>query len=108
MIPEVISFSQKKGIAEGNGRLLSYSQPSPGVDVARFLRHAHGQARVYWQDGQDPVAFAGFGVAAEIFAWGDGRFRDMQRQAETLFHDAIFYDGGQPLSTPRLMVNCSQ
>ena len=103
MMPEVVSLSQKKVFEEGNGRLLSYSQPSPGVDVAGFLHHARGQARVYWQDGQDPVAFAGFGVAAEIFAWGDGRFRDIQRQAEALFHDATFFDGGQPLSTPRLM-----
>ncbi|MCB8922952.1 MAG: isochorismate synthase [Ardenticatenaceae bacterium] len=102
-MPEVVSLSQKKVFEEGNGRLLSYSQPSPGVDMAGFLRHAHGQVRVYWQDGQDPVAFAGFGVAAEIFAWGDGRFRDIQRQAEALFHDAVFYDGGQPLSAPRLM-----
>ncbi len=102
-MPEVVSLSQKKGFEEGHGRLHSYSQPSPGVNMAGFLRHARGQARVYWQDGQDPVAFGGFGTAAEIFAWGNGRFLDIQRQAEAIFHDAVFYDGGQPLSTPRLM-----
>ncbi|MCA9960041.1 MAG: isochorismate synthase [Anaerolineales bacterium] len=103
MMPEVVSLSQQGAFEESNGRLLSYSQPSPGVTIADFLRHARGQVRVYWQDGQDPVTYAGFGVAAEIFAWGDGRFRDIQRQAAALFHDAVFYDGGQPLSTPRLM-----
>ncbi len=103
MMPEVVSVAQKEAFGEGNGRLHSYSQPSPGVDVAGFLRHARGQARVYWQDGQDPVAFAGFGTAAEIFAWGNGRFLDIQRQAKALFHDAAFYDGGQPLAAPRLM-----
>lgn len=103
MMPEVVSVAQKKEVGAGNGRLLSYSQPSPGVDMAGFLRHARGQARVYWQDGQDPVAFAGFGLAAELFAWGDGRFLDIQRQAKALFHDAVHYDSGQPLAAPRLM-----
>lgn len=103
MMPEVVSVAQKKEVRAANGRLLSYSQPSPGVDVAGFLHHARGQARVYWQDGQDPVAFAGFGVAAELFAWGNGRFLDIQRQAQALFHEAVHYDSGQPLAAPRLM-----
>ncbi len=103
MMPEVVSVAQKQGVGAANGRLVSYSQPSPGVDMASFLRHARGQARVYWQDGQDPVAFAGFGVAAELFAWGNGRFLDIQRQAQALFHDAIHYDSGQPLAAPRLL-----
>lgn len=103
MMPHVVSVSAKRDVEMGNGRLVSYSQFSPGITLAGFLRHARGQARVYWQDGQDPLAYAGFGVAAEIFAWGDGRFRDIQRQAQTLFHNAVFYDDGQPLATPRLL-----
>lgn len=103
MMPEVVSVAQKWESGTGNGRLISYSQLSPGVDMAGFLQHARGQARVYWQDGQDPVAFAGFGVAAELFAWGNGRFLDIQRQAQALFHDAVHYDSGQPLAAPRLL-----
>lgn len=103
MIPHVVSLLQQKEIEQRHGRIVSYSQRSPGVTIFDFLRHARGQTRLYWQDGQDPVAYAGFGTAAEIFAWGDGRFRDIQRQAEAMFHDAVFFDSGQPLSTPRLM-----
>ncbi|MCA9968784.1 MAG: isochorismate synthase [Anaerolineales bacterium] len=103
MNPHVVSFTQNETSGHRNGRLVSYAQPSPGVSMPAFLAHARGQARVYWRDGQDPVTFAGFGTAAELFAWGDNRFLDMQRQAAALFHDAVFFDSDQPLAAPRLV-----
>ncbi len=85
------------------GRLVSVSQPSPGLQPARLLQLARGQARFYWQDGQHPVTFVGFGAAAEIVAWGARRIRAVERQARALFHEAIISDAEQPLASPRLM-----
>lgn len=71
------------------GRLVSYSLPGPGLTPAGFLQHALGHERFYWQDARQPITYAGFGVAAELFAWGENRFSDIQRQAAALFAGAV-------------------
>lgn len=86
--------------AFARGTLVSYAIPAPELDMATFLRHAQGQERFYWQ--HDAVAFAGFGAAAELFAWGENRFEDIQRQARALFAGAVVLSNTPALATPRL------
>lgn len=85
-----------------SGVLVSYSLPAPGIAVDAFLRQALGHERFYWQNGQDEIVFAGFGVAAEIMAWGNGRFQEIERQAHALFDSAVVLNDFPPLATPRL------
>ena len=64
------------------GRLVSLSYPCPGLAAPAFLRHAHGHERFYWEDRREGYALAGFGIAAELVAWGD-RFDSIQRQSSS-------------------------
>lgn len=89
-------------ISDTQSRLVSVTIGAPGVTVAAFLHHARGQERFFWQAAHDAVAFAGFGVAADLRAWGLARFQAIHQQARTLFQDAVIADGGQPLAAPRL------
>lgn len=82
--------------------LVSYSLPCAGVSPQAFLRQAVGRERFYWQNGRDQIAFAGFGVAAELIAWGNGRFHDIERQARALFARAVVLNETDPLALPRL------
>ena len=82
--------------------LVSYTLPAPQVTAADFLRRALGQARFYWQDGRFHVTFAGFGVAANLFAWGQNRFQSIREQAEALFAGAVMLNEGPALAAPRL------
>ncbi len=91
-----------KILAPPAGRLVSLSMPAPGMEALHFLGQAQGEARVFWQNGQDQIAFAGFGVAAEMMAWGDGRFQDIERKARRLFEYALVPPATDPLATPRL------
>ncbi len=86
----------------GRGRLASYSIPAPQISAEGFLRQACGQARVFWANGGGQQAHAGFGIAAQLAAWGPGRFDDIQRQAAELFADAETFGEQNPLSMPRL------
>lgn len=81
------------------GRLVSYSQRVEGISAASFLHQAKGMERFYWNHGD--VIFAGFGVAAELMAWGKDRFHTIENKARALFHDAAVI-GDEPLATPRL------
>jgi menaquinone-specific isochorismate synthase len=47
------------------------------------------------------VAFAASGVAAELFAWGQNRVADIERQVRDLFADAVL--PAEALAQPRLM-----
>lgn len=82
--------------------LVSYSRPAPGLSTAAFLRQAYGQERFFWADGRDGISLAGFGVAAELIAWGENRFQAIESQARQLFQDAILLTGAQALAAPRL------
>ncbi len=88
-------------------RLVSVSREAPGVSPRLFLRLGLGEPRIFWQDaqmesGRFPLTFAGFGIAANLFAWGESRFRQIEQQARALFADAVMSDAGQALSKPRL------
>ncbi len=85
-----------------NGRLLSVSMPAPGVDTAVFLQQALGQERFFWSAANGGLTLAGFGIAADLFAWGRERFTQIQRQARELFANAVIHDEEQPLAGPRL------
>jgi menaquinone-specific isochorismate synthase len=87
---------------ENLGRLVSYSQPAPGVDPAVFLRYARGRPRFYWRDGRTGVTFAGMGIAADLMAWGETRIQGIERQARELFSHAVTLHGDEPLAAPRL------
>ncbi len=88
--------------SEPQSRLISVSIAAPGVTAVTFLHHARGRERFFWQAAHDEVALAGFGVAADLRAWGPERFQSIEQQARELFQDALIEDGGQPLAAPRL------
>ena len=79
-------------------RLVSVSQPCPGLSAAAFLHHGLGRERFYWADGS--LTLAGFGTAAELFAWGELRFQQMEAQARQLFAGAVIE--GDIAAAPRL------
>ncbi len=84
------------------GRLISACCPAEGIDIYTFLRHGEQQPRFYWRDGSQGIQFAGVGVALSLMGWGEGRFRQIQRQARTLFTQALAMDEGPSLAAPRL------
>jgi len=86
----------------GEHRLVSCSQPAPGVPVMGFLAQARGSERFFWEDVRDGILFAGFGTAVNLYAWGDNRFQSIQQQAKTLFANAILLNQTNPLAAPRL------
>lgn len=85
-----------------NGRLLSVSIPAPGVETAVFLQQALGQPRFFWGEANGGLTLAGFGIAADLSAWGQDRFSQIQAQAQALFADAVIDDEERPLPGPRL------
>ena len=89
-------------IAEQYGRLISTSLPCDGVSLTAFLQQASGQARFYWESNRDHVAFAGFGPALELIAYGSGRFGQIQQQAHELFDSAVVLEEREELAAPRL------
>lgn len=78
---------------------MSYSQTCTGLSVEAFLRQARGAERFYWNHGE--VIFAGFGVAAELMAWGKDRFQTIRQKAKELFRDSVVV-GDEILAAPRL------
>ncbi len=72
--------------------LATYSIAVEGISPLEFLRHAHHQPRFLWQ--QEDFTLAGFGVTAELFAYGENRFKRIQQDAQALFADSII--GGNP------------
>lgn len=87
---------------QNQGRLVSYSQPTPGIEPAMFLRYASGRSRFYWHDGRAGVTFVGMGIAADLMAWGETRIQGIERQARELFAHAITLQTDEPLAAPRL------
>ncbi|MCA9920008.1 MAG: hypothetical protein KC445_18755, partial [Anaerolineales bacterium] len=87
-----------------NGRLISVSIPAPGVETAVFLQQALGQERFFWSAANGGLTLAGFGIAADLFAWGQNRFEQIQEQAQALFAGAVIDEEGgeRPFAGPRL------
>jgi menaquinone-specific isochorismate synthase len=83
-------------------RLISVSQPALDLTAAGFLRLAAGQPRVAWQAAHSQQAWAGFGVAAELKAWGETRFETLETAARQLFEHALIINPPNPGAGPRL------
>ena len=86
-------------------RLVSYSQPAPGLDPAAFLREAAGHERFYMHhsDAQhNDKVYAGFGIAAEFTAWGEDRFQSIRAKAADLFRDLVLLNHDDCAARPRL------
>lgn len=88
-------------------RLVSVTQPAPRVQPRKFLRHAQGKPRFFWQDasiepGRTPLTFAAYGVAVNLTAWGQNRFHTIQQQARALFDNAHLTNTDNPKAAPRL------
>lgn len=77
---------------ELNGHLIVCSQPCPNLALVDFLRRAHGERRVHWENAREPLAFAGYGVAVELIADGGERFQHVQQMAAQLFSDVVNVD----------------
>jgi len=87
---------------EQQGRLVSDVMVAPGVTADCFLRYAAGRPRFLWHDGRNGVTFAGMGTAVDLMAWGETRFRGIERQARELFSNAVALHTEDPLAAPRL------
>jgi menaquinone-specific isochorismate synthase len=72
------------------------------VEPAAFLQQALGQERFFWAEANGGLTLAGFGIAANLFAWGHDRFAHIQQQARDLFANAVIHDAERPLAGPRL------
>ena len=102
------SWEDESPIAPAAQRLVSYSIPAPNLSPALFMQEAQGMERFFWQDAQDGIIFAGFGAAANLFAWGAGRIASIQEQAKALFETAVILNSdhqvahANPLAAPRL------
>ena len=88
-------------------KLVSLSMETPGLSPETLVRQARGEPRFFWQDaqmenGRSPLTFAGFGVAAQLYAWGENRFQSIQAQADALFDDMLLLSHEQQLAAPRL------
>ena len=83
-------------------RLVSYSLPVADLSAMAFLRHAEGLERFFWEDVRDRITFAGFGSAANLMGWGNGRIAHIRQQAQSLFQDAVLLGDAPELARPRL------
>lgn len=88
-------------------RLIAVSIEAASLTPVVFLAHArsHALPRFFWQDAaiepnHEPVTLAGMGIAANLTAWGNGRFQNIHQQAKTLYAtanlDAISHAQGLP------------
>ena len=99
----VSAASRQSPINMRYGRLLSCSMPCDGISFTDFLASAEGQARFYWENRADNIAFAGAGAAIELMAWGAERFGKIAEYAGELFEGAQVEGNGNPLIGPRLL-----
>jgi menaquinone-specific isochorismate synthase len=84
-------------------RLVSLSLPAPDLTVSQFLWHGRDQERFFWEDARDHISFVGFGAAANLFAWGENRIEEIERQARQLFANlALLREDAPELAKPRL------
>ncbi len=80
-----------------NGTLISYAAEAPEVPLTEFLRRAHGQRRVHWENARDDVAFAGYGAVMDLIAMGGERFSTLATLHQRLFDGAHMSGGAEPL-----------
>jgi menaquinone-specific isochorismate synthase len=102
MKPLVSLSAEHLNVSQQHGRLVSISQPCPGVSLHQFLHSARGMPRCLWESPQDGFAFAGIGAALELMAWGPERFETVQERAEAMLSHALILETGEPLAAPLL------
>ena len=83
-------------------QLVSTTIAAPSLTITAVLQHALGQERFFWQEANSDVAFVGFGIAADLRAWGQNPFASIQTQARQLFANAIIHNNANPEVGPRL------
>jgi menaquinone-specific isochorismate synthase len=83
-------------------QLVTYSIPTPGLVLENFLRQAEGQSRFFWQRGGRSELYAGFGTAAQLIAWGENRFLEIEQKARRLFKQAYILGTHSVPILPRL------
>ena len=76
-------------LTEDNLQLYSVSIPVDTLSIEAFLQYASGRERVYWASNDGSLIFAGFGITAEITAWGEDRFEKVYQETCELFQDAV-------------------
>lgn len=80
-----------------NGTLISYAAEAPNLPLTEFLRRAHGQRRVHWENARHDVAFAGYGAALDLIATGADRFATLAALHAALFAGAHLTGPAEPL-----------
>ncbi len=83
-------------------RLVSYSQRCPGIDPAQFLAAGAG-TRSASTGSTTMTVYAGFGIAAELTAWGEDRFQTIRSKARDLFRDVVLLNDDDCRRAPALV-----
>lgn len=83
------------------GRLVSVTRRVEPVALLAFVAHGLGQARFYWENAREAIAFAGVGTALDLTAWGDDRWEQMNASVRAVFRQAVI-DTPDPAVGPRL------
>jgi menaquinone-specific isochorismate synthase len=78
------------------GTLLTCSRRWPEASLLSFLHSGKGQPRVFWESEKSALAFAAFGVSAQLTATGPDRFTQIATRAKKLFTQIRQVDGGIP------------
>jgi len=98
----MLTLSKPDSSIERTPRLLSYSRAIAPINLLEFLRAAPPETqRVYWENKDNEIALAGWGVTAQITASGANRFAEIKAQADAIFANAIV-EGSESAVTPRL------
>jgi menaquinone-specific isochorismate synthase len=82
-----VFYPNNTPVLEVQSRIVSYRREITGVDLLDFLQSTTEQ-RVYWENHQTDLAFAGYGIAAELYANGADRFDVIQHELSDLFENA--------------------
>ncbi len=81
--------------------LASYSRPVGPIDPLEFLRRGEGQ-RFYWSSDDGDRTFAGWGVEAELVAYGPDRFSAIEDELARLFGNLSVDVADLPCGGPRV------
>ena len=81
--------------------LSSHTVQWPQKSKLAFLRRAAGLPRLYWETEQDPVGFAGFGIAVAFSSSGEARFEEIDQQIKRLLGRWEQFGEDFPGSQPR-------
>ena len=93
---------EQSPISNRQSQLVSTTIAAPGLTIMAVLQHALGQERFFWQEANSDTAYVGFGIAADLRAWGKNRFASIQTQTQELFSNAIIHNENNPEAGPRL------